>query len=88
MKKLISALISWQVRFSKVITIVCLGMNVIVCLWAMVCHVVGLPVDPSTLAVLLAPWQIELGFNMGIKMFDLIHNKNKKTEVQDNVCNI
>lgn len=83
MSRLIKSLIEWNVKFSKIITVVCLGMSVMICLWAMVCHTVGRPADPSVIGVLLAPWQLELGFNMSIKIFDLSKEKKKKEDFQN-----
>lgn len=79
MKKIILSLIEWHVKFSKIITAACLSMSILICAWAMSCHVFDKPVDPTTLGVLLAPWQLELGFNMAIKISDISKEK-KKTE--------
>lgn len=73
MKKALEQLLIFQLKFSKAITVVCLGMDVLLSFFAMACHLIDKPVDSSTLAVLFAPWNVELGFNMAITLWDKKH---------------
>lgn len=79
MKKALDQMFLFQVKFSKVITLVCLGMDLIITFFAMVCHVLSIPVDSATLVTMYSPWSFELGFNMAITLWDKKHKKTEET---------